>query len=199
MGSIANGGGEFAHLHKRRHISQTALERSRNGSPSALSRKESPTRNDRAISPAALAQSRNGSPTARSHKELPTRNDSSKARTSCNSKVFAYELALWTKNLTIMQRRTTLLRERMEAGQRSVSAAATSSSSLDPSPGRTLVRSSSNNLEGIDGFVHAHDDWGKEHATIICFGLGIGVILLMVPSEVLGMLLLPFVWFLRFL
>jgi len=198
MCSAVDGGGELVRLQKR-HISPTALERSRGGSPTALSRKESLTRNDRAISPTVPARPRNGSPTARSHKELPTRNDSSKARTSCNNKVLAYELALWTKNSTIMQRRASLLRARMEAGPRSLPAATTSSSSLDPSPGRTLVRTSSINLEGIDRFVYANDDWGKEHATIIYFNLGIGVILLMVPAEILSILLLTFLQIFAFI
>lgn len=106
--------------------------------------------------------------------QATTRNDCSKSRTS------SYELALWTKNTNIMQRRASLLKERMEADLRFLSAAPTSSPSLGASPDCTLVRRSSNNLKDIDRY--ANEDctrtWG-----IICLGLSIGVILLMVQAQ----------------
>ena len=81
----------------------------------------------------------------------------SKARTSCNNNAFAYELALWTKNSSIMQRRASLLKERMEADPCSLSAAATCPSSLDPSPVRNLVHSRScTGLEDTDRYATGH-------------------------------------------
>jgi hypothetical protein len=80
----------------------------------------------------------------------------SKARTSSNN-AFAYELALWTKNSNIMQRRASLLKERMEADPFSLSAAATFPASSGPSPVRKLVRS--NLVHSMSGSGLADIDW----------------------------------------
>ena len=87
----------------------------------------------------------------------------SKSKTSSNNNVLSYELALWTKNSSIMQRRASLLKERMEADPCSLSAAATCPSSLDPSPVRNLVHSRScTGLEHIDRYA-------KEDSTTASF------------------------------